>query len=224
MSGKANLAKRFDTFIFDWDGTLTRVVVLRKINEKLNPGWAYKKRKSAETIDKYSTNMPRNMNTLKGRAIRRHIRTVEAEHSVTLLADLSLYFFRPRLQDYSREVLDTLKKKGRKIALFTNGAEWRILKELSYLGIEDYFTEIVSAQDLNTLKPNPLGLQVITQSLRAKKERTIYIGDMVNDVEAAKYAGLHSGAVANGFESRGKLKGARPEYLFNSMESLLRAL
>lgn len=219
-----NLSKKFDTFIFDWDGTLTRVVLLRKLNERLNPRWAYKKKVSRDLIDEYSVQPPKNMNTLAGKAITRHIKRVEAERRMGFLADISLYLFRPHLQVDARAVLDKLRDKGVTIALFTNGAKWRVLRELSYLKVEDYFSAIVSAQDFNTLKPNPLGLKVIVKALHSDNKRTIYIGDMVSDIEAAKYAGLHSCAVSNGFDDERELRGAKPEYLFGSLEGLTKSL
>jgi len=217
MSPNERLSGRFDTFVFDWDATLTTVKLLRKLNERLNPQWAYRKRKSMEMIEK-------NPGSFRNKSIRRKIRITEAKEGVAFLADLSLYLMKPRLQNDSREVLQILKQKRKKVALFTNGAAWRVLRELAYLGIEDYFTAIVSAQDLNALKPNPLGLEVIVKALHASKERTIYIGDMANDVDTAKYCGVHSCAIANGFDSYQKLKDSRPDYLFRTMESLKNSL
>ncbi len=224
MKGQG-LLRKYDTFVFDWDGTLARVKLLMKLNEMLNPGWAYRKKRSMELIDKYSTKQPRDVNSLKGKEIRRHIRIKEAESGIpAVLADLSLYFLKPSLQNYSREALNKIKKNGADIALFTNGANFRISRELSYLGLQDYFTVMVSAQSLNTLKPNPLGLEIILKALHARKEKTLYVGDMVNDIEAAKYAGVHSCAIADGFSSFEKLAGAKPDYLFRSMEAFFKAL
>ena len=110
------------------------------------------------------------------------------------------------------------------MVLFSNGAEYRVLKELAYVGIEDYFEMIVSAQDLKALKPNPLGLEVIIKALRAKKERAIYIGDMTTDIAMAKYAGISSCAVSCGFDSYIKLKSTHPDYIFRSIEELKKAL
>ncbi len=225
MSGTLHLAKRYDTFIFDWDGTLTTTKLLRKLNEKLNPHWLYKKKKSTQMIDRYSISMPKNLNTLKAKVIRRHIRNVALENElISPLADISVYFIRPKLHNDVRRLLEILRKKRISIALFTNGAPYRVVKELSYLGIEDYFSAIASAQSLGALKPNPLGLNAIINSLGARKRSTIYVGDMVNDIEAAKYAGIDSCALSSGFDSYKRLRSASPKYLFGSVEQLMGAL
>ncbi len=225
MSGKLHLARRYDTFIFDWDGTLTVTKLLRDLNEKLNPHWLYKKQKSSRLVDKYSVAMPRDPGSLEAKVIRRHIRNMALENElVTPLADISIFFFRPKLHNGARELLKELKKRRTTIALFSNGAAYRVIKELSYLGIEDYFSAIVSAQDIGALKPHPAGLKVIMESLGAKRQSALYLGDRVSDIETAKYAGIDSCALGCGFDRYDKLRGSRPTYIFRNIEQLLKAI
>jgi phosphoglycolate phosphatase-like HAD superfamily hydrolase len=222
---RQGLLKRYDTFIFDWDGTLTTVKVIMKLNEMINPRWHYRKKRSVGLIDKYSVSMPSKLDKLNYKEVRRHIKAKGIENDfLAPLADISLYLMRPKLHNNSREVLAKLKNRGASVALFTNGAAYRILREIEYLGLEGYFSAIESAQALNALKPNPLGIEVIVRSLKSKRKRTIYIGDMVSDVEAAKYAGIGSCAIASGFDSFERLEGASPDYIFGSMEAFEKAL
>ena len=225
MRYKQRMSRRFDTFIFDWDGTLTTGILLRKLNERMNPFWISRKRSSADSTDTYAVNVPKDISAVSGRAIRRHIRKKEMENRLLAsLVEMSVRFLKPRLQDGAREALERLDRNGNTIALFTNGAQYRVLKELSYLGVEDYFTAIASAQDVNALKPNPRGLNLIARAVNADKERTVYVGDMVDDMEAAKYAGMHSCAIANGFDSYARLKGTRPDYIFRNIVEFCKAL
>ncbi len=138
--------------------------------------------------------------------------------------DISMMLMKPKLHYDSREVLDELNKKKKWVVLFTNGAQYRILPELKKLNIEDSFDMIVSAQDLNALKPNPIGIEVILRELRCPRNKALYIGDMVNDVIMAKYANIASCAVSCGFDSYSKLKSKNPDYLFKSMEEFRKAL
>jgi phosphoglycolate phosphatase len=46
---------------------------------------------------------------------------------------------------------------------------------------------------------------------------TIFIGDMVHDIETARHAGVMSCAVLTGYDSLAKLKGANPELLFRNL-------
>lgn len=218
------LLKRYDTFIFDLDGTITRVKLARLLNEKLNPGWNYRKWKHKAQMDPYSTEIP-NPKTIRGREIRRHIMEKEIENEIlSKLVDVSLLFVKPRLQSDTLKVLQRLRKGGAKVALFTNADSYRAMKDLHYLKIGDYFSAIVSAQGIGTIKPNPLGIKLTLKQLHSKKERAIYVCDMVSDVEAAKYAGVASCAISQGFDTYRQLRGARPTYLMRSMEELLKSL
>ncbi len=202
------LLSKYDTFVFDWDGTLSSVKVLRLINERVNPYWRYKKKHAlTEKVKK------RNMHS-KSNGLR----------VVAPFVDVSFMIIKPKLHNDSKEVLDELRKKRKTIALFTNGAEYRVLPELKKLKIDDYFKIIISAQEIGALKPNPAGLNVALQRLKASKSRTLYIGDMADDVIMAKYAKVASCAIAAGFDSYGKLKASKPDYIFTSMEEFKKAL
>ena len=83
---------------------------------------------------------------------------------------------------------------------------------------------IVSARDFQATKPDPTGLKAILHSMKVKSDEAIYLGDMVDDVLAAKLAHVHTCGVADGFDSYHTLKSAKPEYLFKSMEDLGKSL
>ncbi len=203
------LLSKYDTFIFDWDGTLLSGRVLSKINEKINPYWRYRKQSTFETkqIKK------------RGSGAR------QAElRAMAPFFDMFVALMKPKLHNDSVEVLQALKKRHKRVALFTNGATYRVQKELSYLKVRGYFDTVVSAQSLNALKPNPMGLEFVIRKERAKRQKTIYIGDMVDDVLMAKYAKVASCGISGGFDSYGRLKASRPDYLFRSMEEFRKAL
>ena len=210
-----HLLKEFDVFIFDWDGTLATLGPIYALNEKFSPLWKYKKKKYSETreIKKMNYN------------IKTRIRERKIEGKLfARFVDLYFAVARPRLQRDSRSMLELLKKKGKTVCLFTNGATWRIEKELTALGLKDFFEIIISAQEIKAIKPNPIGLNIIIKELRAERERTLYTGDMVDDIMMAKYAKVHSCAIADGFSSYEKLKATKPDYLFRTMEEFKRFL
>jgi HAD superfamily hydrolase (TIGR01509 family) len=199
---------KFDLFVFDWDGTLSSVKVLRLLNEKLNPRWVYKKRHALET-----KRIKRNPNS-KSTGLR----------ILAPFVDISFMIMKPKLHNDSREVLEELRQKRKAIVLFTNGATYRVLPELKKLDIERYFKMILSAQEVGALKPNPAGLNIVLKKMGAKRAKTIYIGDMADDVLMAKYAKVASCAMACGFDSYSKLKSTNPDYIFRSMEEFRKAL
>jgi phosphoglycolate phosphatase len=51
-------------------------------------------------------------------------------------------------------------------------------------------------------------------------EETIFIGDMIHDIETARHAGVLSCAVLTGYDSLRKLKGASPDLLFRNLSEV----
>lgn len=210
-----HLLKKFDVFIFDWDGTLSTLGPVYAFNEKFSPLWKYKKKKYSKTSD------------MKGRDYNIKNRMRKTKIEGTLFARfVDLYFFlsRPKLQSGARAILDELKRNHKKVGLFTNGATWRIERELSHLGVSGYFEIIVSAQQIRAIKPNPIGLNTIIRDLNAKRGRVLYTGDMIDDIMMARYAKVHSCGITSGFSGFDRLKEAKPDYLFGSMEEFKKAL
>ena len=64
----------------------------------------------------------------------------------------------------------------------------------------------------------------VARKLGAKPSETICIGDEIRDIEAAKAAGMDSGAVAWGYALPAALQAAGPTYLFNSIEEMMQRL
>ena len=215
---------RYRSFIFDWDGTLRRVSAARKLNAALNPYWRARK---ARVRGKFRKPTQREI-----ALSMRHVHTSktlaelhEAETAVlTFIGDLSLAFIVPKLSYGSREVLETLNKKGKDVALFTDAALWRAYKELERVRAMKYFDAILSAQSILRLKPDPLGIEILLKALRADRRTTIYIGDATDDIILARNSGIASAVVTNGFDSASMLAKWRPDYMFSGMEELGREL
>jgi phosphoglycolate phosphatase len=64
----------------------------------------------------------------------------------------------------------------------------------------------------------------IARRLGAKPSETICIGDELRDIDAAKAAGMHSGAVAWGYALPAALQAAGPTHLFQSIEEMMQRL
>jgi phosphoglycolate phosphatase len=64
----------------------------------------------------------------------------------------------------------------------------------------------------------------VARKLGAKPPETICIGDELRDIDAAKAAGMDSGAVTWGYALPGALQAAAPTYLFSSIEEMMQRL
>jgi len=60
----------------------------------------------------------------------------------------------------------------------------------------------------------------VARKLGVKPSETICIGDEIRDIDAAKAAGMDSGAVAWGYALPAALQAAGPTHLFNSIEEM----
>jgi pyrophosphatase PpaX len=214
FGGGRDLLDRFDAFIFDWDGTLNSMRILLRANEKLKRALHAWNRD--EAIKRIESN----------RAQLRQKVAIEEEKNIAeaFLFDAFLLFSRPRLHNGTIEVLSLLKKNRKKVAIFSNASRYRITKELRMAGIETMFDLVASAKDTGTAKPDPTGLRGTVRMLHSNPERTLYIGDMVDDVLTADLAKVHSCAVSSGFDSHHTLASTNPDYLFRSIIELEGAL
>jgi phosphoglycolate phosphatase len=66
--------------------------------------------------------------------------------------------------------------------------------------------------------------RAVLKSMKGDAASTIAIGDEIRDVEAAREVKLVAGSVTFGYNSRKALVGAKPDYLFDSYDDLVRTL
>jgi HAD superfamily hydrolase (TIGR01662 family) len=64
-----------------------------------------------------------------------------------------------------------------------------IKKKLATVGIEHYFDVVIATAELGIHKPDPAPITAAIKALEAKPERTLYIGDIETDLQAARAAG-----------------------------------
>jgi len=123
-----------------------------------------------------------------------------------------------RLYPGTEEVLAYFSHK--KKAVLTNKSYGFTVKILEGLKILDYFEEVVGSDTTPYLKPEPYGIYRILENLRAKKEKTVIIGDGVRDIEAAKNAGIKSCAALYGYTDRERLMKINPDFFCETILNL----
>jgi HAD superfamily hydrolase (TIGR01509 family) len=102
------------------------------------------------------------------------------------------------------------------------GSDARMTKTtLEESGLRDKFAVVVTADDVNKPKPDPEGLIRATTLMGAKPDQTIYVGDAVRDIEAARRAGIRSAAALWGFTKSDDLKAHHPDFAFNNPRKVL---
>ncbi len=197
------LIDRYSLFIFDWDGTLstsTSIVKLaRHVKMRYNVSHIMGHR------DEYRIErMPKFKDERTGRLY-------------SLAYWLYSIVYKPRLKPGVIELFRLLKKKGKKIAIFSDSNRFRLAIEVNRLGVMDYADFVLSADSIKKFKPNPTGLITIVNQFGYGKGRCLYFGDMASDVYTAKFAGLRVCAVADGVDSYDLLKEVGADYVAKSI-------
>jgi len=64
---------------------------------------------------------------------------------------------------------------------------------------------------------------VLKETAFSKKE-TLYVGDMVHDIEAGKHAGVKTGAILTGYQSHSILSKANPDFIIKDLSEILTLL
>lgn len=91
----------------------------------------------------------------------------------------------------AREVLEWADEAGIQQFVYTHKGDnaFTILRDL---GLESYFTEIITSQGGFARKPNPEAATYLLNKYQLNPEKTYYIGDRTLDVEFAQNSGIQS--------------------------------
>ena len=199
-------------YIFDWDGTLNSMSAAHRAYETVKRCLKFFK---GGHRPKYS-----NINMTD---IKHIVKREELKNRIFASAiDFLVLMIKPKLHNDTIEMLEELRKKGKKIVILSNGSGIRQRKELGMLGITGLFDMIVSAKDMGVIKPDPSGIRMVMRKIKTHAADTVYIGDTADDMLAARLAKVSACAVCCGFHSRARLKSMEPDYIFQSIEELYR--
>ena len=95
------------------------------------------------------------------------------------------------LMSGAREVLAWADKQGIQQFVYTHKGDnaFTILRDL---GLDSYFTEILTSQSGFARKPSPEAATYLINKYHLNPDRTYYIGDRTLDIEFAKNSGIQS--------------------------------
>ena len=91
----------------------------------------------------------------------------------------------------AREILAWADKQGIQQFVYTHKGD-NALTILRDLGLDVYFTEILTSQSGFARKPNPEAATYLINKYHLKPDRTYYIGDRTLDIEFAQNSGIQS--------------------------------
>ncbi|MBP3579458.1 MAG: HAD-IIIA family hydrolase [Lachnospiraceae bacterium] len=117
------------------------------------------------------------------------------------------------------ELLASLKKKGVRLAVVSNKADYAV-KALCEQYFQGYFDEAVGERIGIARKPAPDTVQEVLKNLQIEKAQAVYIGDSEVDVQTAKNAEMDCIAVDWGFRDKEVLEEAGAERIVSTPAEL----
>ena len=122
------------------------------------------------------------------------------------------------------ELLDTLKEKKIKIAVFSNKPHANTVDVVETLFGKGFFDAVQGQKTNVPKKPAPDGVYAIMERLDVSPEETIYVGDSWVDIETGRAAGNFAVGVLWGFRDEEELRAHHADAVITAPGELLELL
>ncbi|MFZ1730236.1 MAG: HAD-IA family hydrolase [Bacteroidota bacterium] len=126
-----------------------------------------------------------------------------------------------------RETLNVLSDSAAldfRLAVVSNKPELATREILEAFGIADHFHLIAGGDTFEEMKPSPVPLKKVMESMGVNAGECAIIGDSVYDLEAGKAAGMYTIAALYGFQSAEKLKALEPDQAVSAFGEILQII
>jgi len=131
------------------------------------------------------------------------------------------HFFLPKFATAipgSTEFISTLRTKGTKTAIITNGTSSMLNAYLQRFGVN---VDIALSADDAPLKPNPEGTLMALTTLNVDPDKTLFCGDSTTDMLTSKAAGIKTTVgVLSGVGTRTELEKAGADFVVERVDCL----
>lgn len=192
--------KKYDTIVFDLDGTLLNT--LEDLRDSVNYalGQAGMPPRTLEEVRSFVGNGVQRLMELsvpEGKdnpQFEKVFRNFKEYYSVHCNDKTCLY---PHIE----ELLQELKKRGYKMAIASN-KYYDAVQELKNLYFKEYIPVAIGENENIHKKPAPDTVEEALRQLGSKKENTVYVGDSEVDIATAKNTGMDCIAVTWGFRTK----------------------
>lgn len=113
------------------------------------------------------------------------------------------------------ELVSELKDSGVKLGVFSAANTEAARIRVGHAGLLDFFDEIIGGDSVTNSKPHPDGLLHLMDRFEVDPAATVYVGDMVADVQTGRAAGVTTVAVTWGADSRNRLSAVNPDHVID---------
>jgi phosphoglycolate phosphatase len=133
---------------------------------------------------------------------------------------LSRWSLRPRAGDF----LNLLKAHNLRTGLVSNVGRKALEEATKKLGLSLLLNIMISRNDVHRLKPNGEGIRLALNHLRVSGDQSLFVGDSIDDIQAAKEAGLGVIIILGGENPRPDLLAGGPDCLIQDYGELIACL
>jgi len=114
-----------------------------------------------------------------------------------------------------------LKKfKGKKMAILTNKYKKFAVKILDKFGMRKYFLTVYGKESFHKSKPDPYPLVYIMNELQATRDKTIFVGDSLNDILISKSTNVKCFIIPSGVTPMERIKALKPFKILKNIKEL----
>lgn len=118
-----------------------------------------------------------------------------------------------------KETMEELYLMGLSIAIASSRGRESLEKYIKEMGIDQYVSYIVSANDVTKAKPNPDMVYKVCRHTQGHPNEVLVVGDTHYDIEMGQNAGVKTCAVTYGIGKKEELKNA--DYMVDSIQKVL---
>lgn len=130
--------------------------------------------------------------------------------------------FENEVYDGVRELLETLKKQGKRLYIATSKPEEFTLKILKHFDLLKYFDFVAAATFDSTRNTKDKVIAYALEKLSIDdKSKVVMVGDRHHDIDGAKVNGIDSIGVLYGFGNEKELTDAGATYIAQKVEDIL---
>ena len=114
-------------------------------------------------------------------------------------------------------ILQLLKERGTRLALFTGKGHRTATITLEAFGIARFFEYVVSGNDVVNHKPHHEGIQKVLDKFSVSPNEVLMIGDSMSDVRASRGAGVKIAAVLWDSYDKERVLAANADFVFHNV-------
>lgn len=126
-----------------------------------------------------------------------------------------------RLYPGVMNMLNALASGGMNLGVVSNKPAAPSETILNGLGVRKLFAAVVGGDSTPKRKPDPEPLRFALEQMKITSKRVLVVGDSLNDIEAARRAGLISCGVLWGIGYEETVRAARPDHLAQTPADVL---